>query len=54
MATKSKYRLKHKDRDAYLELVMEFPLTSIQSEEHLAAAQEFMDDLLAKIGRAHV
>jgi HTH-type transcriptional regulator/antitoxin HigA len=53
MATKSKFSLKHKDRDAYLELVMEFPLTSIQSDEHLAAAQEFMDDLLAKGKLSH-
>ena len=53
MATKSKFSLKHKDRDAYLELVMEFPLTSIQSEEHLAAAQEFMDDLLTKGKLSH-
>ena len=53
MATNSKFGLKHKDRDAYLVLVMELPLTSIQSEEHLAAAQDFMDDLLAKGKLSH-
>ncbi|MEX0865938.1 MAG: helix-turn-helix domain-containing protein [Pirellulales bacterium] len=48
MATKSKFGLKHKDRDSYLELVLDFPLASIKSEEHLSAAQDFMDELLAK------
>ena len=48
MATKTKFGLKGKNRDAYLELVLAFPLASIHSEEHLAAAQEVMDRLLAK------
>ena len=48
MATTSKYGLKGKDRDSYLELVLTFPLASIKSEEHLEAAQEVMDRLLAK------
>jgi HTH-type transcriptional regulator / antitoxin HigA len=48
MATKTKFGLKGKDRDTYLELVLVFPLASIKSEEHLAAAQEVMDHLLAK------
>ena len=48
MATKTKFGLKGKNRDAYLELVLAFPLASIKSEEHLAAAQEVMDRLLAK------
>ena len=48
MATKSKYGLKGRDRDSYLELVLAFPLASIKSEEHLEAAQEVMDRLLAK------
>ncbi len=48
MATKSKYGLKGRDRDSYLELVLTFPLASIKSEEHLEAAQEVMDRLLAK------
>ena len=47
MAMKTKYHLKAKVKDAYLELVLAFPLTSIQSEEHLQAAQEVMDRLLA-------
>jgi HTH-type transcriptional regulator/antitoxin HigA len=48
MATKSKYGLKGKDRDSYLELVLAFPLASIKSEEHLEAAQGVMDRLLTK------
>jgi HTH-type transcriptional regulator / antitoxin HigA len=45
---KTKFGLKGKDRDSYLERVLAFPLASIQSEEHLEAAQEVMDRLLAK------
>lgn len=48
MATKTKFSLSGKNRDVYLELVLAFPLASIRSEEHLAAAQEVMDRLLAK------
>jgi len=48
MSTKTKYRLKGKQRDAYLELVLAFPLTSIRSDVHLIAAQKVMDSLLAK------
>ena len=48
MATKTKFGLKQKDRDSYLELVLAFPLASIKSDEHLAEAQKVMDRLLAK------
>ena len=48
MATESKFTLMGKDRDAYFELVLAFPLASIQSEEHLEAAQRVMDRLLAQ------
>ena len=48
MATKMKFGLKDKGRDSYLELVMSFPLASIKSDQHLGAAQEVMDRLLAK------
>ena len=48
MTTKTKFGLKGKNRDAYLELVLAFPLASIKSDEHLAAAQEVMDRLLGK------
>ena len=48
MATRTKYALKGKDRDSYLELVLVFPLASIKSDEHLAEAQKVMDRLLAK------
>jgi HTH-type transcriptional regulator / antitoxin HigA len=48
MAVKTKFGLKGKDRDAYLELVLAFPLASIKSDEHLEAAQAVMDRLLAK------
>ena len=48
MTTKTKFGLKGKARDSYLELVLAFPLASIQSDEHLEEAQEVMDRLLAK------
>ena len=48
MATKTKFGLKGKNRDNYLELVLAFPLASIKSDEHLAAAEEVMDRLLTK------
>jgi len=48
MATKTKFGLKGKNRDSYLELVLAFPLTSIRSDEHLHEAQKVMDRLLAK------
>jgi HTH-type transcriptional regulator/antitoxin HigA len=43
-----KFTLRAKDRDTYLELVLAFPLTSIRSEDHLQAAQEVIDRLLAR------
>ena len=48
MATKTKFGLKGKSRDSYLELVLSFPLASIKSDEQLEGAQEVMDRLLAK------
>jgi HTH-type transcriptional regulator / antitoxin HigA len=48
MTTKTKFSLKAKNRDAYLELVQEFPLASIKSEDQFSAAQEIMDRLLAQ------
>jgi HTH-type transcriptional regulator/antitoxin HigA len=48
MAAKSKFRLKGKGKDSYLELVLAFPLASIRSDDHLVAAQVVMDRLLAK------
>jgi HTH-type transcriptional regulator/antitoxin HigA len=48
MATTTKFGLKAKDRDSYLELVRAFPLASIKSDEHLAEAQRVMDRLLAR------
>lgn len=48
MSTKTKFVLKGKDRDAYLELVLAFPLASIRSSKHLDEAQKVMDRLLAK------
>jgi HTH-type transcriptional regulator/antitoxin HigA len=47
MRTKTKFGLKARDRDSYLELVLAFPLASIKSEEHLDEAQKVMDRLLA-------
>ena len=48
MATKTSNRFKGKARDAYLELVMGFPLASVRSEDHLEEAQKVIDQLLAK------
>lgn len=48
MATKTKFQLKGKERDSYLELIMAFPLSSIHSEEHFQEAQKVMDHLLAR------
>jgi HTH-type transcriptional regulator/antitoxin HigA len=45
--TVSKFRLTKKQRDSYLERIMDFPLTSIKSEEHLQAAHAVMDSMLA-------
>ena len=48
MTTKSQFRLRGKDRDLYMELVLDFPLASIKSDEHLEAAQQVIDVLLAR------
>lgn len=48
MSTKTQFRLKGKSRDSYLELVVDFPLASIKSDEHLAEAQRAMDGVLAR------
>ena len=48
MTAKTKFRLKGKARDSYLELVLAFPLASIKSDEHLEEAQGVIDRLLAK------
>src|SRR3954451_10420089 len=48
MASRTRYSLTGKVRDSYMELVLAFPLASIKTEEHLGAAQEIMDRLLAR------
>lgn len=48
MATRKQFQLKAKSRDSYLELVVDFPLASIKSDEHLAEAQRVIDELLAR------
>jgi HTH-type transcriptional regulator / antitoxin HigA len=48
MTAKTKFGLKGKNRDSYLELVLALPLAVIKSDEHLEAAQQVMDRLLAK------
>jgi HTH-type transcriptional regulator/antitoxin HigA len=48
MATVGKFQLKKPDRDVYLDLVTRFPLASIRSEAHFAAAQEVIDRLVTK------
>ena len=48
MAAKTRFGLKGKSRDSYLELVLAFPLASIRSDDQLAEAQKVMDHLLAE------
>src|SRR5687768_10194306 len=48
MLPKAKFRLRDKDRDSYLSLIVAFPLASIHSDEHLKASQNVMDGLLVK------
>ena len=48
MTSKTKYGLKTKDRDTYLDLVTAFPLVSIRSADHLEVAGQVMDRILAK------
>jgi HTH-type transcriptional regulator/antitoxin HigA len=48
MRAKSRYQLKGKGRDSYLELVLAFPLASIESEAHLAEASRVLDELSAE------
>lgn len=48
MATRTQYRLKGKGRDSYLERVLDFPLASIKSDDHLAEAQRVIDEILAR------
>lgn len=46
MATTTKFGLKGKHRDSYLDLVIRFPLISIRSEKHFDEAQSVIDRLL--------
>lgn len=48
MTARTKFGLRGKDRDSYLELVLGFPLAVVKSEEHLEAAQKVVDRLLAR------
>ena len=48
MTARTKFGLKGKSRDSYLDLVLAFPLAVIKSDEHLEAAQGAMDRLLTK------
>ena len=48
MKASTRYRLTGKSRDSYLQLVLDFPLASIQCDDHLAAAQRVIDRLLAQ------
>ena len=48
MTTRTRFRLKGKSRDSYLELVLDFPLASIKSEEHRKESQKMLDHLLAR------
>ncbi len=48
MRNSTKFTLKGKAKDSYLDLIVAFPLVSVHSASHLHAAQEVMDRLLAK------
>src|SRR4051794_23360855 len=48
MATRTRFGLRGKGRDSYLELLRTLPLSSIRSDQHLDEAQQVMDKLLAK------
>jgi HTH-type transcriptional regulator/antitoxin HigA len=48
MTTQAIPRMTAKTRDAYLEFVREFPLTSIRTQRQLKGAQHVMDRLLSK------
>jgi HTH-type transcriptional regulator/antitoxin HigA len=48
MASKTPFAVKGKNGGLYLQLVRAFPLESIKSERHLAAAQQVLDRLLSK------
>lgn len=48
MATSNRFTLNPRNRDSYLECVIQFPLASIRSDAHLAAAQKRIDSLLAR------
>lgn len=48
MATKTKIRRNRKVIDSYLNLVVEYPLTSIKSQDELEAAQAMIDRLVTK------
>ena len=48
MTTKTQFRLKGKNQDSYMQLVLDFPLASIQSAKHLAEAQRVMDSVLSR------
>jgi len=40
--------MKGKNKDSYLELVLDFPLASIKSDDHLEEAQRVIDVVLAR------
>lgn len=48
VTSRTQFRLKGKSRDSYMELVLDFPLASIKSIEHLAEAQRVIDGLLSR------
>lgn len=48
MATKMRFRLTGRNKDSYLDLVLDFPLASIKNDEHLMEAEKIMARLLAR------
>jgi HTH-type transcriptional regulator/antitoxin HigA len=51
MAAKTKFSLKAREKDSYLELILAFPWASVRSDDHWQAAQVVLDRLLAKGNR---
>ena len=52
MTTKTQFRLKGKNQDSYMQLVLDFPLASIQSDEHHAIEPASDADMLRHLMEA--
>lgn len=50
MSAISRFSLRGKSRDSYMDLIEAFPLASIRSEDRLKVALEVLDQLLPRVG----